>query len=825
MKPFTVELLKFEHDRYQGTSVAKNYASTVRLLDPENGVDREERIAMNEPLRYRGVTMYQSGVLPGDSGTVLQVVKNPSWLIPYIACSVISIGMFIHFVIGLRAFLGRKKPPTTITSTGIVSVIDLAAPWVVVALAATYLGFKSFPPSPGEEEINYRAIGNLPILDGGRVKPLDSLARSSLLTISSRQEWFDSNKVSRPAIEWLVHVLDAPDAETGLGAEAKIFRIEHEDLLKLFDLPRRPGSYRYSLQELLPKMQRFRQELSQAEDRAELVKRKKLKQTHEDELRDNKLVELNKKIGVYSRVMRGVPFADPEFNQKRPRLIPPSNPDGEWSTLNQIDESIQFSTDEIAKGIDSTTERVARELKADGIDINTVPQEKLLQYIRNESKKDLLHFPSPNQRATVNEAAGLFTFMLNTAKLHSIETNPERRRELAKDCNEAVEKLQKFYETVPSKKLVSSNLESYLGHTNIFFYAGNLYVFVILLGCLSWLGWSLPLRRGAFYLAMFASLVHGLALVARIYISERPPVTNLYGTAIFIGWACMEICLLLEMIFKNGIGTVAGGVLGAATAMIAHHLSESGDTLDVLQAVLDTNFWLAVHVLTVTMGYVATLVLGIIAIIYLIAGVFTPTLDKSLSKTLGMMMYGTCCFAMLLSFFGTTSGGIWGDQSWGRFWGWDPKENGAVLVVIWNALILHARWCGLIKERGMAILALMGNMVTFWSWFGTNQLGVGLHAYGFNPTLAEMCMWVWLGHIFLIGLGMMPLEWWSSYSTLMASSAPPVVASEVANATPANPMVVSAVNAPSLPTTQPDGGPKPNGKNEGGGKKKKKNRR
>jgi ABC-type transport system involved in cytochrome c biogenesis permease subunit len=346
-----------------------------------------------------------------------------------------------------------------------------------------------------------------------------------------------------------------------------------------------------------------------------------------------------------------------------------------------------------------------------------------------------------------------------------------------------------------------------------------LYIWVMLLGCASWLGWSTPLRRSAFNLAVFASVVHGFALIARMVISERPPVTNLYGSAVFIGWGCMGICLILEAIFKNGIGTVGGGILGAMATFIAHHLAESGDTLDVLQAVLDTNFWLSVHVLTVTMGYVATLVLGMIALVYLVVGIFLPVMDKAMSKTLGMMMYGTCCFAMLLSFFGTTSGGIWGDQSWGRFWGWDPKENGAVLVVIWNALILHARWCGLVKERGMAILALVGSMVTFWSWFGTNQLGVGLHAYGFNATLAEMCRWVWVGHVFMIVLGTMPLSWWSSYSSLTATPPRPATEGPTASAT-------ASIDAPSIEAVEAaprEEAPKQNGHT--GGKKKGKNRR
>jgi len=87
-------------------------------------------------------------------------------------------------------------------------------------------------------------------------------------------------------------------------------------------------------------------------------------------------------------------------------------------------------------------------------------------------------------------------------------------------------------------------------------------------------------------------------------------------------------------------------------------------------------------------------------------------LDNNLGKDLSRMIYGTTCFAILFSFVGTVLGGIWADQSWGRFWGWDPKENGAVLIVLWNAIILHARWGGLVREFGAAQLAIFGNAVT-----------------------------------------------------------------------------------------------------------------
>ena len=182
----------------------------------------------------------------------------------------------------------------------------------------------------------------------------------------------------------------------------------------------------------------------------------------------------------------------------------------------------------------------------------------------------------------------------------------------------------------------------------------------------------------------------------------------------------------------------------------------------MMQAVLDTNFWLATHVTTVTFGYAATFIAGLLGIAFILIGVMTPMLDKELTKVLSGLIYGVVCFATLLSFTGTVLGGIWADYSWGRFWGWDPKENGAMLIVLWNALILHARWGGMVKGRGLAVLAVFGNIVTAWSWFGTNQLGVGLHAYGFTSAAAFALVVFNCVMVCIMMLGMLPEAAWLS---------------------------------------------------------------
>jgi len=230
--------------------------------------------------------------------------------------------------------------------------------------------------------------------------------------------------------------------------------------------------------------------------------------------------------------------------------------------------------------------------------------------------------------------------------------------------------------------------------------------------------------------------------------------------------------------------------------------------MEMMRAVLDTNFWLATHVVVVTLGYASTFVAGLLAILYIILGVFTPMVSQKLNAVkasapnapknirasapassmdlgtaLSKMVYGIICFATLFSFTGTVLGGIWADQSWGRFWGWDPKENGALIIVLWNATILHARWGGLVRARGLANMAVFGNIVTSFSWFGVNMLNIGLHSYGFMDQ-AFVWLSIFVGsQLAIIGLGLLPLNLWRSFRS--ATTPPPTGGKEAGLPAPA----------------------------------------
>ena len=230
-------------------------------------------------------------------------------------------------------------------------------------------------------------------------------------------------------------------------------------------------------------------------------------------------------------------------------------------------------------------------------------------------------------------------------------------------------------------------------------------------------------------------------------------------------WFAVVSCVVVEALSRRGIGALAASVIGTASLVVAHnlHLHQGGDTMGPMQAVLDSNFWLSTHVLTVTIGYSATFMAGVLAILYIVLGMATPVLDRPTARLLTQMVYGTICFALFFSFVGTVLGGIWADQSWGRFWGWDPKENGAVMIVIMNAITLHAWMARMVKPRGLMALAVAGNIITAWSWFGTNLLGVGLHSYGFMDS-AKTWLLIFVGSqlaIMVLAMAIPTRHWWS----------------------------------------------------------------
>ena len=592
----------------------------------------------------------------------------------------------------------------------------------------------SITPAKNKTAFDLISFGKLPVLSNGRIKPLDTVARSSLLQLQGKQSVKLTDGTQLTPEAWLLDVFFRPDkADT-----YPIFAIHNPELLSLVH----KGSENESSQYLCFKD--FVPYLQSIEDQAKLAEPVEEKQRTAFQ---RAVIQVTEDLMLYERLERTIEEPGKE---------------------DFLGELLQFQKD-IPNGI------VAVKLKQEGKPHDEVLAKKMLEegktFMELSQATNIMVVPSadptkqPGAWCTVGQSL-LESFEqggIDPATLAYAGLGYAWQKQNADQFNELIGLYHDELNTNYKQALSKTDIETHFNTTEPFYISMCLYTLAFILAIISWLKWPEALGRAAFIFIISAWLLSTAGIGTRMWLEGRPPVTNLYSSALFVGWGAVLLCIVLEAVYKNAIGSVAAGLIGFGTLLIAHHLALTGDTLEMMRAVLDSNFWLATHVVIVTTGYSSTFLAGFLAIIYVVRGVFTKSLDKPTADSLARMVYGIVCFATLFSFVGTVLGGIWADQSWGRFWGWDPKENGALIIVLWNALILHARWGGLVKQRGLMCFAIFGNIVTAWSWFGTNMLGIGLHSYGFTEAaFLSLAIFV-ISQIALIIVGNIPLEKWRSF--------------------------------------------------------------
>jgi len=622
-------------------------------------------------------------------------------------------------------------------------------PLLLLGLYALMI-FGGMMRTPSAGDVNLEPYSKLPVIEGGRIKPIDSLARVSLTVISGRSTvvhnpddlttWqrimarFSGQETEYrriSALEWLADVMFRPD----VAENYEIFLVQHPDLLNLLGAES-DAQRRFSVTELSPYLSQVQEQAVQA-GQVESQQRNPFQ-------RD--VLKLANRLQLYTSLRFSIWLND------------------EPSFTNEIEQFEQTLT--------------AARSAVDRSDIRgslQTPEVRVLTRFFSrfrflEQRTSVLTVPPDenldNRELWQDMGAALLALRPGEPVPEAITAWAAIRDAYVNQDSEALGSAANAYsawlDAHGGKQVEKRATEVAFNKADLFYNTAVIYVLIFLLACYTWMRRSPTAYRSAFWLLVAAFVVHTVALGIRMYLQDRPPVTNLYSSAVFVGWAAVGIGIVFERIFKDGVGMVAASALGFGTLIVAHHLSADGDTIEMMRAVLDSNFWLATHVVIITLGYSATFLAGFLAIIFIIRGLFTKSLTPTAAKSLEQMTYGIICFALLFSFVGTVLGGIWADQSWGRFWGWDPKENGALMIVIWNAVILHAKWTKWIAAQGLMVMALMGNIITSFSWFGTNMLGIGLHSYGFMDQQFPYLLGFILSQVILMALGSLPKEIWRS---------------------------------------------------------------
>jgi ABC-type transport system involved in cytochrome c biogenesis permease subunit len=772
-KPFTVRLDDVRRIDYSASATPRDYSSYVTFTDTASGAEQKGRIWMNNPVRYRGETFYQSQYSQVDLGggqtgemTGLQVVENAGWLIPYVACVLAFWGMLAHFGGTFVRFADRHEreraaadragmagAETDARGTGrrrrprgdgraAEPARPARAGWLQPALALSLVAFcvlpSALPRKAPADAADWRTAGTLPVMHEGRIKPLDSVARTTLQMLSGRTSVTMPEEGSGPrgrvsATQWLLGVM----AGSEWVSRAPVFRIDAFEVLDLFDLTRRKG-HRYAVAELKPEgREALREQIAAAREVP----------PEQRTFVQKKCGEINEKLMAHDLV---------RFAYDTPQLPEVTGTDeaARREALEQIRRLMQG-----ARMIEDNHPLAAIppvETAADGEQSGPTTRWQALYPAVVTAVVSRMVDGREGQPFRINPALLPFTELLG-----AVDGPP-------KEFNQKLAAYQKASTALPvvTAAAPKAAFEAWFNTFNPTEMAKWLYVLATVLCFVSFLAWHRPLNRFISWLLIGTLVVHTFAVVARVYLTGRPPVVNLYSSAVFIGWACVLAGLGLESLHKMGIGNLAAALAGALTLMVAYGL-DTGDTMHVLQAVLDTQFWLSTHVVTVTLGYGATFLAGLLGTCAIVHRIWTEqvwtgrprlaaaTRDSApaVQDRLYRMTYGVVCFALFFSFIGTVLGGLWADDSWGRFWGWDPKENGALMIVLWNAALLHARWDRWIGPRGFALFAIAGNIITAWSWFGTNQLGIGLHSYGFTSGVLMLLAGYVASQLLLIAAG------------------------------------------------------------------------
>lgn len=229
-------------------------------------------------------------------------------------------------------------------------------------------------------------------------------------------------------------------------------------------------------------------------------------------------------------------------------------------------------------------------------------------------------------------------------------------------------------------------------------------------------------------------LLHGYGMGLRIYLAGRPPVSNMYETVVWVPFCTVLLGFILERVQKSKLLLVCGATV-AIFCLILTDLAPTvlDGSIQPLEPVLRSTFWLSTHVLIITLSYSAFFLAFALGDVLLFFYLRDERKYAAVIQTGTQSIYRAIQVGIVLLAFGIILGGIWADYSWGRFWGWDPKETWALISLLGYVAVLHGRLIGWVKNFQLAALSVVGFSLVVMSWYGVNfALGAGLHTYGFG---------------------------------------------------------------------------------------------
>ena len=611
---------------------------------------------------------------------------------------------------------------------------------LALSLSATTIFAADVPLSVLRDKEIVRTFATIPVQEAGRIKPLDTLARYRLLRFAGKrtigfQNPETNKKEYLSSMEWLLVTWFRPE----LSQTMPLFVVDNSAAITEIGVSTEGKGKRdrYSYNEILP-----------------------ARQTLMSKMREYQDIDSKKRTAVQNMIANlGVNFLDYEM------LIT------HFDFVRKISEDMKSMPPEIVKAMEGKPARMTELLPVILAHVKAHPEAAapmqnpwrmnvmraaLGAMMSGNQELSMRLFPPPVKDIEPWHGPGWIIMGAvqgkepTAADLNWLKQYEELYLALpdAAKFKASVTSLANNIRTAAAERGEAKyvNLEASYLRADYFYWALILFFLGLILLAITWAspeaGWASVLRGGAWVSLSIATILCTLGIVIRCIIMQRPPITTLYETIIFITATAAIFGLIAEALTRKHYGLLIAAISGTAGMFLSIRFEnmEGQDTMQQLQAVLITNFWLATHVPLINLGYSAAMVSAIISMTYLFKRLIGSIQGgDDAARSLTRMAYGFVGAALFLSLVGTILGGIWANYSWGRFWGWDPKENGALMIVLMCLIILHARLGGYIREIGLHACNIVTGMITVFSWFGVNQLGVGLHAYGFTDGV-----WFWL---------------------------------------------------------------------------------
>jgi ABC-type transport system involved in cytochrome c biogenesis permease subunit len=603
----------------------------------------------------------------------------------------------------------------------------------LIGLFIFLASFNALKADSYESPVRAGALEALVVQDDGRLKPLDTYARAQLLLYRSKRT-LDRQK----AIDWLLELWIAPE----VAYERKVFYVLEKEAILGLGIGLDPENL-YS----------FRTLSKGINERMESL-RKLSEKTPESRTRaDTQLLMLYRKVMQYLALSRALTGLQPDLVVNNAELAKVMDFEaGKGYTYRQFLKSREALAGELGvlqgrQAGDSISEK-------ESALVELVQQ---LQVKMADQSADIVRIVKPEENQKEGDWFSVWG-ILDGRNLSPWEDARIQELEaiLAKFLNDPFADVSAEVEASNASLKIPVRYKAELIYNkfNFFWYASAFFTIALLMLLLSYMLNSKVVASISLWSLVVGLLLQLAGILFRVYIMARPPVSTLYESIIFVSLILVLFAVVIEFLRRDTLGLIVGSVAGISLNFIAAKYALEGDTQKMLVAVLNSRFWLLTHVQTITIGYAIALLAGLVSHVYLFLRLKEPN-NRALHLSIFKVSYGVGLVAVFFTTFGTILGGIWGDQSWGRFWGWDPKENGALLIVLWLLALVHGRLAGRLKELSFSVFMALTPITVAVAWFGVNLLQVGLHSYGFDDGTAKKLLWFCVGElVFAVGTGL-----------------------------------------------------------------------